>query len=74
MGGGQGQRGRFDRNTATAARGSYAGKGSGVGELRTTLKGVIETERDVEHASERISDEEIYYVVMIKPVVAESCK
>ena len=43
-GGGQGQRGRFDRNTTAAARGFYAGKGSRVGEVRTTLKGEIKAE------------------------------
>ena len=56
-GGGQGQRGRFDRNTTAAARGFYAGKGSRVGEVRTTLKGEIETEIYVEQSSAGIPDE-----------------
>ena len=56
MGGGQGQRGRFDRNTTAAARGFNAGKGSRVGEVRTTLKGEIETERYVEQTSAGIPE------------------
>lgn len=73
MGGGQGQRGRFDRNTTAAARGFNAGKGSRVGEVRTTLKGEIETERYVEQMSAGIPEEVIKFSDK-KPVVAESCK
>ena len=59
LGRGHGQRRRFDRNTATAARGFDAGKGSRVGEVRTTLKGEIETERYFEQSSEEFIAEEI---------------
>ena len=54
LGVGRGQRGRWDRDAAAAARGPDAGIGSGVSQVRTTLKGEIETERYWEHSA-RIS-------------------